>query len=460
MPSKKDSPWSILRSDPGWQSLAADAQNKLDPEKSPKWFHKSQRRLWNAKERFVLVLAGTQSGKTCTGPYWLLREIARRGPGDYAVISPTFSLMEVKALPELRRVFSELNLGRYVGYPVRKFTLSPQAAQKLYGSPEPSAVHFGYATNPDSLESATYKAIWCDEAGQPAFKEESWDALLRRLSIHSGRALVTTTPYAWTWIKHRLYDRADSDPEIALIHFESIQNPVFPKAEWERAKAELPAWKFDLFYRARFTRPAGLIYESFDEACVIANPRIEPEWPRYWGIDFGGINTVVVMYAQRPSDQKLILYRTYKSGNRTAAQHVRALLQREPVMPKLVVGGAASEGQWRGEFAAAGLPIRKPTISDVEVGIDRVFGVHAQNGILVSSQCTAYLQQKRSYARELDAQGSPLPTILEKSTYHYMDAERYIISEIRPGSSTKLQVHNRAINTRYNSPSNTRRQGS
>lgn len=445
MPSKKDSLWSILRNDSDWQALASSTQNKLDPEKAPKWFHRSQKMLWNAKARFVLVLAGTQSGKTCTGPYWLLREIARKGPGDYAVISPTFSLMEVKALPELRRVFTELNLGRYVGYPVRKFTISKQAAQSLYGSPEQSAVHFGYATNPDSLESATYKAIWCDEAGQPSFREDSWDALLRRLSIHSGRALITTTPYAWTWIKHRLYDRADTDPEIALIHFESIQNPAFPKEEWARAQAELPTWKFDLFYRARFTRPSGLIYESFSEDCVIDPPALEPEWPRYWGIDFGGINTAVVMFALRPSDQKLILYRTYKAGNRTAAQHVRALLQREPIMPRLVVGGAASEGQWRGEFAAAGLPIRQPTISAVEVGIDRVFGVHAKDGILVSRHCTAYLQEKRSYARELDAKGNPLPAIMDKNTFHYMDAERYIISEIRPGSPTKLQVYQRSI---------------
>lgn len=446
MPSKRDSPWSILRNDPAWRSLAESAQPALDPERAPAWFHPAQRRLWKAKERFVLVLAGTQSGKTCTGPHWLLREIARRGPGDYAVISPTFSLMEVKALPELRRVFKERNLGRYVAYPVRRITLSEADAERLYGSKEPATVHFGYATNPDSLESATYKAIWCDEAGQPAFKEESWDALLRRLAVHTGRALVTTTPYGWTWIKNRLYDRAKSDPQIVVIHFESIKNPAFPKEEWKRAEAELPKWKFDLFYRARFTRPAGLVYESFSESCVIPHPKIEPEWPRYWGVDFGGANTAAVMFAKRPSDGKLLLYRTYKAGGRTVAQHVRAMLHKEPVMPRLVVGGSSSEGQWRGEFAAAGLPIRKPSVAGVELGIDRVFGAHAANEILVSERCVAYLEQKRTYARETEPSGAPTDRIANKSQFHYMDAERYIISEIRPGTPASVAIHRRLEN--------------
>ena len=38
-------------------------------------FHRGQWEAWDAKERFVAVLAGTQGGKTSFGPHWLYREI-------------------------------------------------------------------------------------------------------------------------------------------------------------------------------------------------------------------------------------------------------------------------------------------------------------------------------------------------------------------------------------------------
>ena len=41
----------------------------------------------------------------------------------------------------------------------------------------------------------------------------------------------------------------------------------------------------------------------------------------------------------------------------------------------IAYGGAKSlKGQWRDEFSAAGLYIGEPAVSDVEVGINRVYG--------------------------------------------------------------------------------------
>ena len=50
--------------------------------------HSGQQRALESRKRFVLVLAGWQSGKTVIGPPWLLNEIKARGPGDYLVASP------------------------------------------------------------------------------------------------------------------------------------------------------------------------------------------------------------------------------------------------------------------------------------------------------------------------------------------------------------------------------------
>ena len=404
-------------------------------------FHKGQWAAWESFARFILVLAGTQSGKTSFGPHWLYREIQMCGPGDYMAVTPTYPLLEMKALPEFRRVFEYmLNLGTYVGSPIRRFVFSEEAEIRTFGAKQkmPTNVYFGYAADPDSLESATVKAVWADEAGQKRFKLGSYEALLRRLSLSMGRILFTTTPYDLGWLKQQLWDKwKSSDPDIDVIRFDSTENPAFPQAEFERARRDLPRWKFDLFYRAIFTRPAGLIYDSFNEdQCKIKRFAIPDDWPRYMGIDFGGVNTAALFYAEEPKTKKLYLYREYKTGGRTAKDHAEALLKGEPMIP-FTVGGSHSEDQWRKEFRAGGLPIREPDVKDVEVGIDRVYGAHARNEIVVFDDLSGYLEEKMTYSRKLDANGEATEEIEDKSTFHRMDAERYIIGFLKKPQTKK-----------------------
>lgn len=420
--------------------------------------HPGQWRAWQSERRFVAVLAGTQGGKTSFGPPWLYREIQRRGPGDYMVVTPTFPLLELKALPEFRRLFERLlRLGGYTGSPTRQFVFSDEGARRTFGDrydPEtPTRVLFGYAADPESLESASAKGAWLDEAGQKKFKLASWEAILRRLSLAMGRALITTTPYDLGWLKQKLWDTHQAgDPDVDVIRFDSTENPNFPQEEFERARRDLPGWKFKLFYRAIFTRPAGMIYDCFDEQLHTC-PRfaIPDAWPRYLGLDFGGVNTAGLFYAQerkRLPDRdgqaqwgeptgRLFLYRAYKAGGRTAKDHTEQLLAGEPMTP-ICVGGSKSEGQWRSEFGQAGLPVRGPVVADVEVGITRVYGAHKRGEIIVFDDLAGYLEEKLTYARKLDANGEPTEAIDEKETFHFMDAERYIVSLVRQGGGGSI----------------------
>jgi hypothetical protein len=398
--------------------------------------HYGQTLAWESLRRFIAVIAGTQSGKTSFGPWWLQREIKMRGPGDYMVVTPTFPLLEVKALPEFRRLFEQtLKLGKYVGSPVRRFEFSPEGLRRMFGAgADPTYVYFGYAADPDSLESATVKGLWCDEAGQKKFKLASWEALLRRLSIHEGRALITTTPYDLGWLKTQMYDKwTKGDTSIELVNFASIMNPVFPRAEYERARRDLPLWKFRMFYQGRFERPAGLIYGNFNtDKHTCPRFTIPSDWQRYLGVDFGGVNTAGLFYAEEPTTKKLYGYREYKGGNKSAKEHTADLLEGEPMVP-VVVGGSKSEGQWRREFRIAGLPIQEPDISEVEVGINRVYGAHARDEIIYFDDLAGVLAEKGSYSRVLDADGEPTEAIEDKSSFHFLDAERYIIGRIRRG---------------------------
>jgi hypothetical protein len=79
------------------------------------------------------------------------------------------------------------------------------------------------------------------------------------------------------------------------------------------------------------------------------------------GLDFGGVNTAALFYAEEPGTKRLWLYREYHAGSRTAKEHAVALLEGEPMVP-FCVGGSKSEGQWRREFRMAGLPVNAPDI--------------------------------------------------------------------------------------------------
>lgn len=414
---------------------------EITPERKLRYnFHAGQWRAWHSAARFVLLLAGTQSGKTVFGPTWLYREIQQCGPGDYLVVTPTFQLLGKKALPAFLQLFAGLlQVGRYVGSPIRRFEFSREGAKRTFGAAwngEPTTIFFGHAQDPDSLESATARAAWLDEAGQRKFRRASWDAIRRRLSIHQGRILITTTPYDLGWLKQVLHDPAKAgDRSIEVVNFRSIENPAFPRAEYEAARRSLPAWKFRMFYEGLFERPAGLIYDVFvdDGPGTHKLPRfaLPAHWPRYLGLDFGPVNTAGVFYAQEPGTSKLYAYREYKAGGLTAAEHIEKLLAGEPGMPTVVGGSWSSEEQWRREFRAAGLPVRPPAVAGVEVGIDRVYGAIKRNELYVFDDLAGYLEEKLTYARALDDNDEPTDAIQDKQDYHFMDAERYIVGWLK-----------------------------
>jgi hypothetical protein len=408
-----------------------------------------QARAWGSSARIVAVLAGTQGGKTVMGPPWLYREIQARGPGDYLAVAPTFPVMFRKQLPEFLHFYKDvLRLGRY-NTNLKQFIFSRGGQQRTFGGSGMdyrTVIQFGYAEDPESLEAMTAKGAWLDEAGQRKFKLDSWHAIGRRLAVNQGRILITTTLYNLGWLHGLVWvPWENGDPHIEVIRFESRENPAFPMEEWDRMRASMPAWKFDLFYRAIPTRPAGLIYDCFDSERVIAPFKIPGRWPRYIGIDPGGVNMAALFYARDPESKRFVLYREYKAGSRTAKEHVEALLQNpvtgvaEP-MPKLAVGGSAGEEQWRREFRDGGLPIRGPAVTDVEVGIDRVYGQHKRGMIDVFSTCEGYLDELGTYSRELDEEGKPTEKIADKSTFHFMDAERYIQGYLAGGGESKRRL--------------------
>ena len=389
-------------------------------------FHPGQLRAWDSKARFPVMCAGTQGGKTCFAPEWLRREIAEKGPGDYIAITSTFPLLDLKLLPECLEVFQHIHqLGEY-----------KESKKCFYFKDGQTKIFFGSAENPESIESATAKGAICDEIGQKQFKRESWDAVERRLGIYQARALMLTTLYNTGWFVTEIYNKAKAGVDgFELIQFDSITNPAFPKAEFERQKAMKPAWKFDMFYRGRFSRPAGIVYDAFNEAtCKISRFELPKTWARFVGHDFGSANPAAMFYAQDPATGYFFAYQEYLPGRgRSPYQHVQVWKEMVAGLNVLKrAGGSHQEEEVRQAYTQQGWPIQEPKIRDVKVQIERVYALHKLNKLFVFNDLLAYLDQKMSFSYKLNDRYEPTDEFEDEKSMHLLAAERYILSDFTP----------------------------
>ncbi|MEN6440908.1 MAG: terminase [Syntrophobacter sp.] len=399
--------------------------------------HPGQSRILKAKNRFVFMIAGTQSGKTAFGPVWLINEIEERGEGDYLAVTSTFPLLKLKMLP------SFLDYARLT-CPSGEW----KATDKVFQIGLKTRVIFGSATHPESLESATAKAAWVDECGQDDFKLGSWEAVQRRLSIHQGRVLGTTTPYNLGWMKQQVYDRwRNGDSNYKVIQFPSVLNPAFPQAEYDRAKATLPSWKFSMYYNGLFDRPAGLIYGDYsdnyqDRGGNLVKPfDIPAEWPRWVGIDPGADNTATIWVALDPGRNVYYLYRETCEGGKTTKQHVEKALEyaaRENVQAWFL--GQKSEKQYRLDWQENGIWAQEPWIADVEGGIDRVIELFRTKRLFIFDGLAGLRDELGSYSRKLDDRDQPTPEIKDKEKYHRLDGLRYLVVGIMQPPAPKEEV--------------------
>lgn len=409
--------------------------------------HEGQERMFASRKRYVVVLAGTQGGKTSSGPWWLYNEIQQCGGGDYLAVTASYDLFKLKMLPEMLNVFEHLTgIGRWWSGAKVIELADPRTglflAKKADDPHMWGRIILRSAVAKGGLESATAKAAWLDEAGQDEFRLTAWEAIQRRLSLSRGRVLITTTPYNMGWLKRKLYDQRHANPDIDIINFASNMNPRFSREEFERAKQDLPEWKFQMFYLGIFSRPAGMIYSDFVDAIredgghrFIPYGATLPNWmPRYVGVDPGAVHNAMIWLAHDTKHNTYLLYRESLEGRkpiREYAQEALALTKRmDETVLKWAIGQKA-ELQTRLDWEAAGVKnVVAPEFSDVEAGIDRVIALLRQRRLFISNACTGTLDQLRDYSRELDEMGEPTDRIKNKDKYHYLDALRYAVAQV------------------------------
>ncbi len=382
--------------------------------------------------RTLAAIAGTGGGKTAMG-YWWLYDRMRRQPGyGWGLCEPTYPMLAKIILnspdPERPSLIDWLKAaGTFIDY---------QAVDRIiitkYGK-----IYLGSADNPDSMQGPALKGYWLDEAGMMSLIAHQ--TALQRISFYDGQELITTTPYNRGWLKTEIHDKANND----LIHVEqwrSIENPAFPEDVYYEMRDTMQRHRFVMMYDAKFERPVGMVYSSFDsDKCVIEPFSLPRSWPRYVGQDYGPVHTAVIWYAKSPVKYRgwpvgtMFAYREYMEGNKSIKQHATDLKHRSKAeqLQMKVASPLPSERQWRREFSEQGWHLQECKITDVEVGIDRVWSMHYQNKLVYFNTLRYTLAQKEEYHRKLDESQQPTEAIENKEQFHFMDAERYIIAHLQ-----------------------------
>ena len=413
--------------------------------------HTGQTEVWDAQERFVFMIAGTQGGKTSFGPWWLHREIYGNqytpgmGRGDYLAVASSFDMFKLKMLPEMLNVFEHLlGIGRYYAGdgvlelkdPATGRFWAEKSADPMWGR-----IILRSATAKAGLESTTARAAWLDEVGQDEFSVSAYEAVLRRLSLAQGRILGTTTPYNLGWLKRRIFDRQHEE-SIRVVQFASTLNPNFPPEEIERARRDLPGWKFRMFYLGQFERPAGMIYNDFiDRPRAEGGHRVDPfvfpkEFIHYVGADPGAPNFATCWIAHDTVADTYYVYRATTEGKKSSREHAGDMIAWARRYQYNVVTwgvGSKSEEQQRLDLQDAGLMALPPPFHDVESGIDRIISLLRQHRLFFfnddgTNGMAGLLDEMATYRRALDDDGEPLEKIADKARYHRLDALRYAMA--------------------------------
>lgn len=411
--------------------------------------HYYQGLAYTSQARFTFVIAGSQSGKTSFGPWWMVSKIYGNGKtpgmggGDYIAATSTFDMFKLKMLPETRAIFETiLKLGKY--WPGDKVLELRDPDTGKFWARKPGDKMWGRiilrsANSPGALEAMTAKAAWLDECGQDTFGYDAWEAVLRRLALNEGCVLGTTTPYNLGWLKREVHDRwVNGDKDYKVIQFPSIANPSFPRREYLRAKRTLPDWRFKMFYQGLFARPAGMVYDCFDEATMTFQPFDIPgdEGRVGVGLDFGGANTAQLWAWLDPTTGIWYVFMESLSGGKSTQEHAaETRLKAQPYNRVEYIGGAFSETQYRMDWNKAGIPVQRPYTDDVEIGISAVIEMFKEGKLKISKELRGLLSELATYSRVLDAENQPTNAISNKSSYHRLDCLRYLIVTIARGGA-------------------------
>ena len=366
-----------------------------------------QKKLLVSQKPYLALIGGTGCGKTYFLPRWLYVRMCQNPNEEWIVSAPTREMVKRNPIKYIKKFFDENG----IKYEFNKADL----VMEVRGL---GTIYFISAETPDRMQGIHAKGIVGDEAG--LFDRLWWDTAVQRIAYKKGQILLTTTPYSHNWLKTEVWDKwIEGNPAFHVENPSSLDNPFYPREEYERAKRTLPEWKFKMLFEGKFTKPAGLIYDNYETVEPFPIPE---SWYRFGGVDFGFNNPFAVIWlAENPETGEIYAYKEFKKSGLTV-DDMEKVLKKEKC--SVYYGDPASKETLE-TLRARGINIR-PAKKDVLAGISFVQSLFKSRKLKIFKNLIYTIDELNSYQWETDRTGEILDKP-RKENDHIMDSLRYSV---------------------------------
>ena len=235
----------------------------------------AQGKVFSAKNRFRVLVAGRRFGKSYLACIELLKAALERPGETYFYCAPTYRMAKDIAWKTLKKIIPN-SLVRTKNETELRMELINDSTIELKGT-----------ENAAALRGRSLSGVVLDEA---AFMDaEVWFEVLRpALADKQGWALFISTPEGTASWFYDLwcYVEEDETGDWKRWCFTTIQGGNVPPEEVEAARAQLDARTFRQEFEASFENLSGLVAISFADANISTEAKDIPILPLLLGVDF------------------------------------------------------------------------------------------------------------------------------------------------------------------------------
>ena len=408
--------------------------------------HPKQEAFINSPYRYNLFMGGLRSGKTVAG---IQRAIKRSIEMPQETGRPGIGWFLVPDYP----TFGELLLRRF-------FEVCPKELIKHYDKRNRRIVllnnfEIWIKSTDDPRKIQAWGLDWAMLDEGAMMPRLVWDNITARWErgTKGVEVWVTTTIYShehpegYAWIDEIFLNPATRWPDTAVFHAASIDNPSFPREEWERAQRTYDMQFFKERYGGEIVAVEGRVLNSFNlDYMNVENVSLN-DLDIYLGIDFGVVDPFAAVWIGRSkTNGRYYLLQSYKAVYKDMEYHAD-MITKLSMNFKNMSGSVDMNSRIKAIFADPSGGARKERYNFVDLvqmlekrGLKAPFkqafnavypGLSILNGVIANNRFFVLKQGPGNGEWVKEARGYFWEHVGQKGVQdHLIDATRYVIATL------------------------------
>lgn len=240
-------------------------------------WYPSQKKVFEEKKRFIVVVCGRRWGKTRGAIQWILGKALEKPKSLSFWVSPTYRQSKIGC-----KYFLSLYSKSFYKGLIRNFNKTELKITLRNGS----VIEFKSADNPQYLEGEGVDYMIIDEAGIVLKDEMLWFQSLRPMIMDTqGQVIFIGTPKGHGLFREFYLKGQSQDPEWISFRFPSYEGHMknLPQ-EIESIKKSIPDYIYKQEIEAEFLE-GGILFKNINEVCNYKEEEPSPGTPYTAGID-------------------------------------------------------------------------------------------------------------------------------------------------------------------------------